>query len=63
MANRQISVYIPNDVRAEIEKSLAAMGFDNLHQYMQHAALYLLSEFKKDPRIIKKEQSVKKPEI
>ena len=63
MKNRQISVYIPNDLRAEIEKSLPAMGFDNLHQFMQYAALYLLSEFKKDPGIIQKEQSIKKPEI
>jgi len=63
MANRQISVYISNELRAEIEKSLSAMGFDNLHQYLQHAAYYLLSEFKRDAGIIQKEQSIKKPEI
>ena len=61
--NRQVSIYIPDDLRSEIEKSLSAMGFDNLHQYLQYAAYYLLSEFKKDPGIIQKEQSIKKPEI
>ena len=63
MKNRQVSVYVPEKLRAEIEKDLGAMGFDNLHQYLQHAAYYLLSEFKKDPGIIQKEQSIKKPEI
>ena len=61
--NRQVSIYIPDDLRLEIEKSLSVMGFANLHQYLQHASYYLLSEFKKDPRIIRKEETIKKPEI
>lgn len=61
--NWPISVYIPKDARAKIEKLLPEMGFDNMHAFLQHAALYFASEWQKDPSILEKEKKPKKPEV
>jgi len=61
--NTPISVYIPNDAKEKITGLLDEMGFDNMHQYLQYSALYLLSEYIKNPKVIKTTAKPAKPKF
>ena len=52
--NRPLSIYFSEDQKVQIEAA-AAMATIPRHALLKYAVLYFLSEYKKNPQILKKE--------